>query len=412
MRVAQPKGKSTRRQLKSATPRAKPPGSSEKKAEEEAASPQPEERSSLTQSVVAIPTGIEVPREIPRPMTAGTIAHIPKDYEELCEYLDATAQAESAAMDRCMHQDSFDPGETPEDVLAKIRAKLASQKAEIEGLNSVVSSLKSELAAERTAREEMAKDDATRLEKQKAEFETALERQLNFIGQLVKDKQEMTELCEQVKARAKVEEAKWAKKLTELDKKQKHEMKRNKEAWTAAEKLRREKWEKEKLQDIKQMTTKALEPQLAAMVQNYKQQLQELETSLTAKHREEKARMSADYEARLDELKAQVRSSMEQAVQRERTAGEGRVESQCEDIRKLYEEQRARMAGEYKKEVDRIEALKIQEREKYDKELYELRAETEAKLDTMRLFYETQMEELRNQHKAELEKAKLPSPAS
>jgi 5-azacytidine-induced protein 1 len=40
------------------------------------------------------------------------------------------------------------------------------------------------------------------------------------------------------------------------------EMKKNKEAWMASEKVRREKWEKEKIHEIRAQTVKGLEPEI------------------------------------------------------------------------------------------------------------------------------------------------------
>ena len=40
------------------------------------------------------------------------------------------------------------------------------------------------------------------------------------------------------------------------------ELKKNKDAWVAAEKVRKEKWEKEKIHEIRAQTVKGLEPEI------------------------------------------------------------------------------------------------------------------------------------------------------
>jgi 5-azacytidine-induced protein 1 len=40
------------------------------------------------------------------------------------------------------------------------------------------------------------------------------------------------------------------------------ELKKNKEAWIASERVRKEKWEKEKISEIRSQTVKGLEPEI------------------------------------------------------------------------------------------------------------------------------------------------------
>jgi len=40
------------------------------------------------------------------------------------------------------------------------------------------------------------------------------------------------------------------------------ELKKNKDAWVASEKVRREKWEREKIAEIRAQTVKGLEPEI------------------------------------------------------------------------------------------------------------------------------------------------------
>ena len=40
------------------------------------------------------------------------------------------------------------------------------------------------------------------------------------------------------------------------------ELKKNREAWLAAEKVRKDKWEKDKVQEIRAQTVKGLEPEI------------------------------------------------------------------------------------------------------------------------------------------------------
>ena len=51
------------------------------------------------------------------------------------------------------------------------------------------------------------------------------------------------------------------------------ELRKNKEAWMASEKVRREKWEKEKIHEIRAQTVKGLEPEIQRIVERNKEDL-------------------------------------------------------------------------------------------------------------------------------------------
>ena len=76
------------------------------------------------------------------------------------------------------------------------------------------------------------------------------------------------------------------------------ELKKSKDAWVTSEKLKREKWEKEKAKEIKEMTARGLEPEINRLVSNNRKSLEEkdeankkeiksLRDNLESKHSEE-----------------------------------------------------------------------------------------------------------------------------
>ena len=96
----------------------------------------------------------------------------------------------------------------------------------------------------------------------KQDMENRIEKQVNMIESLLGDKQELSqkieEMLETIKARDKAIERQ--KKV--VDDRLAVELKKNKDAWVAAEKVRREKWEKEKIHEIRAQTVKGLEPEI------------------------------------------------------------------------------------------------------------------------------------------------------
>ena len=98
-----------------------------------------------------------------------------------------------------------------------------------------------------------------------------------MVESLLADKQELSQkvedLLETVKAREKAMERQ--KKV--VDDRLAVELKKNKDAWVAAEKVRKEKWEKEKIHEIRAQTVKGLEPEIQRIVERNKDEIRKLQ---------------------------------------------------------------------------------------------------------------------------------------
>lgn len=98
---------------------------------------------------------------------------------------------------------------------------------------------------------------------EQAQYEMGLERNLKLVDRLLNDKTELTKRCELFTEELKTVERKFQLKLEEVDDKASKELERQKKNWMAAERLRREAWEKDKVREIKEMTIKGLQPEAA-----------------------------------------------------------------------------------------------------------------------------------------------------
>jgi 5-azacytidine-induced protein 1 len=58
------------------------------------------------------------------------------------------------------------------------------------------------------------------------------------------------------------------------------ELKKNKDAWVAGEKVRKEKWEKEKIAEIRAATVHGLEPEIERLVEKGKRDVRDAEERL------------------------------------------------------------------------------------------------------------------------------------
>lgn len=97
-----------------------------------------------------------------------------------------------------------------------------------------------------------------------------------FIEKLVADKEARLKQIADLNKKLKETEAKYTKILEDMKEKSVKELKKNKDAWMASEKLRRENWIKEKTREIKEITAKGLEPEITRIMMENKNAMDKL----------------------------------------------------------------------------------------------------------------------------------------
>jgi 5-azacytidine-induced protein 1 len=170
---------------------------------------------------------------------------------------------------------------------------------------------------------------------------TQNKRQLDFIDQLIKDKQTLAEQLTALAKKIETDEATKKKEIDELNSKHNVEMTSIRDKLTAAEKLRREKWVEAKQKEIKELTVKGLEPEIARLI---------------ARHKQELRNIKAEHEA--ETMAADERAARRWAVQAER-------------LRQAHEEEKIRIA-----EIERQRA-----KEKIGKELSQFESDSQIQRD-------------------------------
>jgi 5-azacytidine-induced protein 1 len=97
-------------------------------------------------------------------------------------------------------------------------------------------------------------------------METRIEKQLQTIEALIKDKEHLAERIEDMNKAFKDSEVKNARVRDDLEDRFKRELKKEREAWMASEKVRREKWENERIREIREGTVQKLEPTIKNLI--------------------------------------------------------------------------------------------------------------------------------------------------
>ncbi len=87
-------------------------------------------------------------------------------------------------------------------------------------------------------------------------MQLAVNRHLSFIDRLLKDKETLSEKCEELSLKSKELEKEYLEKLERIKMEHKKSIKKAREAWMAAEQIKREKWTLKKTKAIKEITIK------------------------------------------------------------------------------------------------------------------------------------------------------------
>ena len=120
------------------------------------------------------------------------------------------------------------------------------------------------------------KNLSTKLQEQKVELESIIERHLKFIDKLIKDKTALNEQCQELMEQVKNYDGKNSEVIKQINEKHRLEMKNSKAAWAAAEKQWKKSWVAKKSKEIKEMTIKGLEPEIERILKNSRDKIRDI----------------------------------------------------------------------------------------------------------------------------------------
>merc|ERR1719408_19366 len=186
-----------------------------------------------------------------------------------------------------------------------------------------------------------------RLQQQKKDYDATLDRNLKLVDRLLGDKAELTRKCQQVTDELRALEQRTQLQLEAGDDKAAKDLQKQKANWAAAEKLRREAWEKEKVREIKEMTIKGLEPEVQRILSDHKAEKRRMEETqaqvMEAKVRE----LEASHAELLSAQKAQFLAELDDRLAREREWFRGKSREEYECSLKQVAEERSKAAAEH-----------------------------------------------------------------
>lgn len=241
-----------------------------------------------------------------------------------------------------------------------------------------------------------------KLHKQKGHYEAGMERHLKLVDRLLNDKTELTKRCELFTEELKVVEQKFQRKLEDFDEQASKELERQKKNWMAAERLRRESWEKDKVKEIKEMTIKGLQPDVERILSERKQERRRLEE----RHQEASDAQRKEFvdlaQVQLREAREKLAQEHERSLEEEREVHRRRAREEFDRLGGQLAEERARCAADLLAERRRHERALLEGSDGFDSRLREAVAQEHSKGEAQIRELLAQAAESQSRHRAEL----------
>ncbi|CAI8049619.1 Centrosomal protein of 131 kDa [Geodia barretti] len=237
-------------------------------------------------------------------------------------------------------------GEELETVASDVTSTILSQRMEIDNKNKTVEMLQKALNQQRELTvyhaKEMDKEGERRLDLQRQEYETTIQRHQTFIDQLIEDKKKLGEKCEKLVRELRDTSSKYQTKVKTMEETHVAELEKVRQVAAATDKLRREKWRAEESRRIKEATVRSLEPEIQRIIQKGKTDIQRLKATQEAELLAADERAGRRFVAQMEELRAQCAAEKEQACAHERELARQRYEKLAEQEEMSSQQQRRR----------------------------------------------------------------------
>ncbi|TGZ68917.1 hypothetical protein CRM22_004022 [Opisthorchis felineus] len=256
-----------------------------------------------------------------------------------------------------------------------------------------------------------------RKESMKADYEATLSRNYKLIDELIEEKKALHVKCENLMSEMKTVSQRLEEKLKVVQDRHKVDLRKAEAKAAAAEKLRREKWEAEKLKQLKETTARGLEAEMAQIISKHQQEMQELRESCSEQVQSADSRAFQTYLQQLEQLRRTLLREKEEACVREREAANQRLEKTLNDERTILEVHRNQLLKEMSDERERLTVLVAKERETAQRMKFDLdkllkesverhQHELEGQREQLTRQHQQLVEEMQKRHTVELEAAK------
>ena len=276
-----------------------------------------------------------------------------------------------------------------------LNLELKECKKTIETMSSVINDLRIQLKS---------KDDFLNkaLLSQKKESDLLLQRQNTLMESLISEKRNMEIQITDLQSKLNESEKINYKKLQKMRDNYELESKKNKEAWFQAEKIRRKKWEENKIKEIKELTAKGLEPEVEKIISNHKNEINTLEEKYLYEMKNMKEKIIEEYEIKFNELKNKYIRERDEAIEGERNIAANKLRNQSERLEDEITEERRRWNAKLNSEIERLENLREKDKKIYEEQIIKLEERNKKNIFSNENFYQKKYDDIKNEYENKL----------
>ena len=276
-----------------------------------------------------------------------------------------------------------------------LNLELKEAKKTIEAMSSVITDLKVQLKS---------KDEYLNkaLLSQKNENDLLIQRQNTLMESLMSEKRQMEAQINDLQSKLNESEKTNYKKLQTMRDNYESETKRNKDAWFQAEKIRRKKWEEQKIKEIKELTAKGLEPEIEKIITNHKTEINNMEEKYLIELKTQKEKLIEEYDTKYDDLKRRLTKEKDEAIESEKNLAMQRLRNQSERLEDEITEERRRWNAKLNSEIQRLESLREKDKKIYEDQITKLEERNNKNIFTNENFYQKKYDDLKIEYEKKL----------
>ena len=235
------------------------------------------------------------------------------------------------------------------------------------------------------------------LNKQKFEYEEKIEELKSLIANLITEKKNLNEKISLIVNEQEKKEYEYTKKINELIEFHKSDNEKSKDAWFQAEKIRRKKWEENKIKEIKELTIKNLEPELDKILQDHKRELMVQEQKLKDEFRLKKEKLIADYEDKIEKMKKNFLKEKEDLQEKERKEYIKRLREQNIRMEDQHNSEQKKWYINLQDEIKRLEELRNKDKINYENDLTQLALKYDKLIEEKEKYWKENIDKLNDE---------------
>jgi len=253
------------------------------------------------------------------------------------------------------------PGSGAADSIALISLRIKNARVQLLEKQAEIDVLKEQL---RVKDERIAELDGSVAQQQEAlrvANEQAIARHLETISKLVQDKSKLTQKIAALLKGFEQVEAKYQEKISKMRARYESEFNGKRDVLRNQEKLRRQKWEKAKIEEIREITVQGLQPEIQRLLEVHKADVRRVEQESEDKQAALRRQLAHEHQVEIQALQNRFRSDVEAATREQRDATARAMEAQqlkFEDLKQnLIKEKHVEMTSLKAQHAEEVESL-------------------------------------------------------